>query len=53
MGKDMKGYQINDLYDYSPQSRTQYLHLALFPMENSSFVIAFYHKRDRNYQKIE
>lgn len=52
MGKDMKGYQINDLYDYSPQSRTQYLHLALFPMENSSFVIAFYHKRDRNYQRL-
>ena len=52
LDKDMKGYPVNDLHDFSPQTRIQYLHLAVFPMKDTSAVIAFYHKRDKNYQRL-
>ena len=52
LDKDMKGYQVNDLHDFSPETRIQYLHLAVFPMKDTSVVIAFYHKRDKKYQRL-
>lgn len=52
LDKDMKGYQVNDLHDFSPKTRIQYLHLAVFPTNDTSVVIAFYHKRDKNYQRL-
>ena len=52
LDKDMNGYQVNDLHDFSLQTRTQYLHLAVFPMKDTSAVISFYHKRDKNYQRL-
>lgn len=52
LDKDMKGYQVNDLHDFSPETRIQFLHLAVFPMKDTSVVIAFYHKRDKNYQRL-
>ena len=52
LDKDMKGYQVNDLDDFSPETRIQYLHLAVFPMKYTSVVIAFYHKRDKKYQRL-
>lgn len=52
LDKDMKGYQVNDIHDYSPQTRMQFLHMAVFPMQDTSVVIVFYHKRDKKYQRL-
>ena len=52
MTKDMNGNQINNVYDYRDTVRMQYLHLAIFPLNTSSIVLAFYHKRDKLYRGL-
>lgn len=44
---DMEGKKVNDVYDYNPNIRMQYMHLCFFPLKNQSVVLAFYHKRDK------
>lgn len=50
--KDMNQDIINDVFDLSPNIRMQDLHLCIFPLENESVVLAFYHKRDKNYRSL-
>ena len=52
LAKDMEGNQINDVFDFRESTRMQYLHLCVFPLEQESIVIAFYHKRDRLYRRL-
>ena len=49
---DLEGNMINDVYDYSRKNRIQFLHIAIFPLENESILLAFYHKRDKKYRKL-
>ncbi len=49
---DMEGNIVNDVYNYDPNVRMQYMHLCLFPLKNQSVVLAFYHKRDRLYRGL-
>lgn len=50
--KDMNGDIINDLYDMNPDIRMENLHLCVFPIENETIVLLFYHKRDKNYRRL-
>lgn len=49
---DMYGKPVNNLYNYDPNIRMQYMHLCFFPLNNQSLVLAFYHKRDRLYRNL-
>ena len=49
---DMEGKKVNDVYDYNPNIRMQYMHLCFFPLKNQSVVLAFYHKRDKLYRSL-
>ena len=50
--KDMEGNQINVIFDFRESTRMQYLHLCVFPLEQESIVLAFYHRRDRLYRHL-
>ena len=50
--EDMEGRKVNDVYNYDPNTRMQYLHLCFFPLKNQSVVLAFYHKRDKLYRSL-
>ena len=50
--KDMSGDIINDLYDMNLDIRMENLHLCVFPIENETIVLLFYHKRDKNYRRL-
>ena len=50
--KDIDGNEINNIYDMDPNKRMQYLHLAIFPLDGKSIVLAFYHKRDKLYRRM-
>lgn len=50
--KDMEGNEINNIYNMDTSVKMQYLHLAILPVEGSSVVIAFYHKRDKLYRRL-
>ena len=51
LGNDMLGGMVNDNYDYNTEL-TQSMHIAIYPTQKQSVVLAFYHKRDRNYRKL-
>lgn len=50
--KDMNGDIINDVYEENPDCRMQNLHVCVFPIENETIVLVFYHKRDKNYRRL-
>lgn len=50
--KDLEGNVINDIYDFSPEIRMQYMHVAIFPLERETVVLMFYHRRDKNYRRF-
>lgn len=50
--KDIEGNEINNIYDLDPNVRMQYIHLAIFPLDSKSVIIAFYHKRDKGYRRL-
>ena len=50
--RDIEGVEINNIYDMNPNIRMQYLHLAIFPLNGKSVVLAFYHKRDKLYRRL-
>ncbi len=52
LSEDLNGHQVNNLFDYRPDIRIQNMHLCVFPLENESVVLAFYHKRDKKYQAL-
>lgn len=52
LGVDMEGNTVNDNYDYTVD-RTQFMHVCVFPMIGETYVLAFYHKRDKNYRQLK
>ena len=52
MLKDYNGNKINDVFDFRPTTRMQYLHICIFPLEKESVILAFYHKRDKLYRSL-
>ncbi len=50
--KDLEETVINDIYDLSPDLRMQYMHISVFPLENETVVLMFYHRRDKNYRGL-
>lgn len=49
---DMYGYPVNDVYNPDPKIKMQDLHLVIFPLKESSLVLAFYHKKDKKYRTL-
>ena len=50
LDEDLEGNLINDIYDTSRDVRIQSLHISILPLEDSTVVILFYHRRDKNYR---
>lgn len=50
--QDLNGDIINDVYSEDPNCWMQNLHLCVFPIENETVVLLFYHKREKNYRKL-
>lgn len=51
---DFDGYTINDIYNLSPTYEMQYIHICVFPLENSSIIMMFVdskYKRYRSFRK--
>ena len=42
----------NEIYNFDESVRMQYMHIAVFPLEDESVVLAFYHKRDKLYRQL-
>lgn len=49
---DLEGNIVNDIQEFSQSARMQFLHIAVFPLESESIVMAFYHKRDKKFRKL-
>lgn len=49
---DMEGNILNEIYNFDESVRMQYMHIAVFPLEDESVVLAFYHKRDKLYRQL-
>lgn len=52
LSKDLEGNEINNVFDMSDSVRMQFMHLAIFPLQEESVILAFYHKRDKLYRKL-
>lgn len=51
--EDMENNQVNDIFNYDEENRTQYMHICILPFDNDkSVVLAFYHKRDKLYKGL-
>lgn len=50
---DLNGQIINDIYSDSKKLIMQYIHICVFPLEESSIIMLFYHKDDTNYRAFE
>lgn len=49
---DLEDNLINDIYHMSPQYRMQFLHLCVFPQQNSSTIIMFIDTKDKRYRQF-
>lgn len=49
---DLEGNEINEIYNLSPDIRIQSMHLCLFPLNECSIILAFYHRRDKGYRGL-
>lgn len=50
--RDIDGEIVNDVDNFDHNIKMQQLHIGIFPLKNSTVVLAFYHKDDRNYIKF-
>lgn len=50
--EDRDNQQVNDIYSTSEEIRIENMHLCVFPLDKATVVLAFYHKRDRNYRNL-
>lgn len=50
--RDLEGNEINNVFDMSESVRMQFMHLAIFPLQEESVILAYYHKRDKLYRKL-
>lgn len=53
LGRDYYGFEIDDLFDMSPDKRIESLHTCVFPLADCSLVLMFYHKEDHNYDVLQ
>lgn len=51
--KDMKGYPINNPFDFSEKTRMQDIHIAVFPLNDGTIVLTYYHRRDKLYRSLK
>ncbi len=51
--RDIDGEIVNDVNDYNHNIKMQALHVGIFPLKNSTAVLAFYHKDDRSHVKFD
>ncbi|QSR11863.1 hypothetical protein J0J35_05390 [Lactococcus sp. LG606] len=49
---DYEGFPINHIYNFSPDINMQYMHIIVLPLEETSIVLAFYHKKDKAYSQL-
>ncbi|KXS52631.1 MAG: hypothetical protein AWU57_2989 [Marinobacter sp. T13-3] len=49
---DLEGNVINNLYNHDPKYKIQHLHLAVFPLEETSIVMMFIDKKDTRYRQF-
>lgn len=49
---NLDGVQINDIFDMSEDVRIQNIHVSIFPLEESTVILLFYHRRDKNYRSL-
>ncbi len=49
---DLEGNVINNLYNHNPKYKMQHLHLAVFPLEDTSIVMMFIDKKDTRYRQF-
>lgn len=52
MYKDTEGNIVNDVYEESHKCRMQNMHLCVFPIKGKTIILAFYHRKDKNYRPI-
>ncbi len=52
MTEDLQGGTINNVFDISPTIRMENIHLSVLPLEKTTCVLAFYHKRDKKYKAL-
>lgn len=49
---DIDGTVINNLYNHDPSYKVKMLHLAIFPLKESSVIMAFIDKKDKAYSQF-
>lgn len=49
---DYEGFPINNIYNFSSDINMQYMHIIVLPLEETSIVLAFYHKKDKAYRQL-
>lgn len=49
---DLEGNVINNVYNYSPKVKEKDLHLCIFPMQESSCILAFTHRKDSSSYRL-
>ena len=52
IGEDCNGNLVNDVFNYSKDNRIEYVHIGVFPLKESTAVIAFYHVKDKKYRPL-
>ncbi len=50
--EDYNGVTINDVRKRTNDYKVQFMHICVFPMKNSTLVLAFNHKRDKRYRNL-
>ena len=51
LSKDLKGNEVNDVFDMAYNVWMQYMYLVILPLGTESVILTFYHKRDKLYRK--
>ena len=49
---DLEGVEINDKFDLSEENTIENLHIAVFPLEEKTLALVFYHRKNRKYKKF-
>ena len=50
--EDLKGIQVNNVDKLVRDNRLEFMHICVFPMESTTLVLAFTHKRDKKYRNL-
>lgn len=48
----MEDNQVENTRDFSERKKITCMHLAILPLDGKSVILAFYHKKDRNYKRL-